>query len=176
MILVTFGFHNFKEFFDEIFYLFILSFILSGTLYLFYNNGLYNYFILIILFVIVCFLYIKQMKKFKTNYSNNYKVDIYIKNKKYALNGYLDTGNKLYDPYHNRPIILIDKRIPYQLEEIIYVPYTSLNNKSIVKCLKTDKIIINNKIYRNYLVGLSNIKFKIDNVNCILHSQMKGNL
>ena len=45
-----------------------------------------------------------------------------------------------------------------------------------MKCLKVDKIIIHNKVYKNYLIGLMDNKIKIDGVNCILHSQMKGDL
>ena len=97
-----------------------------------------------------------------------------LKGKKHVLTGFLDTGNKLYDNYKHRPVIIIDKKINYELDEVIYVPYMSLNNKSILKCLKTDKIIINNHVFKNYLVGLSNKKINIDGINCILHSKMKG--
>ena len=30
------------------------------------------------------------------------------------------------------------------------------------------------KEFKNYLIGLSNDKFKIDGINCILHNNMKG--
>ena len=103
-----------------------------------------------------------------------HKVEIYFKDRKYLLTGYLDTGNKLYDTYKHRPIIITSKKINYNLEDVIYVPYESLNNNSILRCLKTDKIIINKHEFNNYLVGLSNNKIKIDGINCILHSRMKG--
>ena len=174
MCIVTFGYVNIKYTLNNVFYLYIISFIIGGGLTLIKDYGYYNYFILIIGFIIISILFIKQMKKYQDNYSNYYKVDVYIKGNLYKLNGYLDTGNKLYDQYKNRPIILISKKINYNLEDIIYVPYVSLNNESLVKCLKSDKVIVNNKVFNNYLIGLSDKKFHIDGVNCILHSKMKG--
>jgi len=174
MCIVTFGYVNIKYTLNNVFYLYIVSFIIGGGLTLIKDYGYYNYFILIIGFIIISYLFIKQMKKYQDNYSNYYKVDVYIKGNRYKLNGYLDTGNKLYDQYKNRPIILISKKINYNLEDIIYVSYVSLNNESLVKCLKSDKIIVNNKVFNNYLIGLSDKKFHIDGVNCILHSKMKG--
>ncbi len=176
MTIITFGFHNIRYTFNNLFYLFTISFSVSGVLYLLIDKPYYNYLILIVTFFIVCFLYIKQYRKIKNNYSNYYKVEIIYNEKKYLLTGYLDTGNKLYDNYHRRPIILIDKKIKCDLEKIIYVPYTSLNNSSVLRCIKADKIIINNCVFNNYLIGLSNNKFNIDGVNCILHSKMKGSL
>ena len=82
----------------------------------------------------------------------------------------------MYDNYHNRPIILISSKIDYQDSDLLYVPYAALNNVSILKCIKTDKIVINNHIYKNYLVGLSKNKFMIDGINCILHSSMQENI
>lgn len=176
MIIVTFGYRNMKYTYNNMFYLLTISFSISGVLYLFNDKKIYNYFILIITFVIVTFIYIKQIRKFQNNYANYYSVIIYLHGKKMNFNGFLDTGNKLYDNYHHRPVILVDEKIPFDLMDVIYVPYVSLNNESILKCLKADKIIINNHIFNNYLVGLSEKKFQIDGINCLLHSEMKGKI
>ena len=176
MVLVTFGYHSLKYTYNNLFYLYTLSFSVGGVLYLLMDKGIYNYLIIIIGFIVTCFLYIKQIKKFKTNYSNYCNVEIVFHNKKYQFVGYLDTGNKLYDNYKHRPIILVDKKLPYDLMDIIYVPYVSLNNEQVLKCLKVEKLIVNNIEFNNYLVGLSNKKFMIDGINCILHSKMKGRI
>ena len=175
MVISTFGFKTIKYTFNNLFYLYTTSFSIGGVLYLLMNKGFYNYFILIIGFIIVSYLYIRQIKRFKDNYSNYYKVDIYF-HKKISLEGYLDTGNKLYDFYKKRPVVIVDKRIKYNDDEVIYVPYTSLNNTSILRCIKIDKIVINNHTFNNYLVGISNKKIQIDGIDCILHSKMKGEL
>lgn len=176
MVIVTFGYQDIKYTFNNLFYLYTLSFSVGGVMYLLMEKGYYNYFVLIIGFIIVLFIYLKQAKIYQNNYINYYPVELYLNDKKYLLTGFLDTGNKLYDTYKHRPVIIIDKKIKYKLEEVIYVPYVSLNNQSVLKCLKTDKIIIHNHVYKNYLVGISNEKIKIDGINCLLHSKMKGDL
>ena len=174
MVIITFGYKDIKYTLNNLFYLLSLSFSIGGVLYLLMDKDYYNYLILIIIFIIVCFLYVRQMKKIKNKYTNYYKVDIYYNKKVLSLVGYLDTGNYLYDNYKHRPIILIDKKIKCNLEDIIYVSYSSLNNESVLKCLKVEKVIINNHVFKNYLIGLSNKKINIDGINCILHSKMKG--
>lgn len=176
MIIVTFGYHNLRYTLNNLFYLLTLSFSVGGVMYLLMEKGIYNYFLLIIGFVFVTYMYIKQGKSLNNTYSNYYKVVIYYKNRVLELTGFLDTGNKLYDNYKHRPIILIDKDISYDDEDIVYVPYLSLNNQGIIKCFKIDRININGHLFYNYLVGISNQKFQIDGINCILHSKMKGEL
>ena len=174
MVLITFGYHSLKYTFNNLFYLYTLSFSVGGVMYLLMDKGYYNYLVLIIGFIIVLFLYIKQIKHYQDTYANYYQVEIVIKDKNYLVTGYLDTGNKLYDTFKHRPVIILDKKIKYNINDIIYVPYLSLNHNSVLKCLKVDKIIINNHVFNNYLVGLSNKKINIDGINCILHSKMKG--
>ena len=176
MVIITFGYRNLKYTLNNFYYLIVNSIIIGGGLYLIKDYGYYNYIVLIMGFIVLMFIYLKQFKKYKENYSNYAKVDIYINNKQYKLNGYLDTGNKLYDQYKHRPVILISKKIPFKEEELIYVACSTVNNVSLIKCLKPDKIVINNKVYNNYLIGFSPNKFRIDGVDCILHSKLKGAL
>ena len=176
MCIVTFGFKSMKFTFNNFFYLCTISFSVSGVLYLLKDTGFYNYFVIILGFILVCIIFVKQKKMMKSNYSDYYKVKIVFNDKELNLIGYLDTGNKLYDNYKHRPVIIIDKKIDYSLNEVIYVSYMVLNKESVIKCLKPKKVIVNNKEFHNYLVGLSNKKIKIDGINCILHSEMKGKL
>ena len=174
MVIATFSFKNIKYTLNNLFYLLTISFILSGILYLFLNKLIYNYFLLIFFFIIICYIYIKQMKNYQENYVNYYQVKILYNNKKYDLVGYLDTGNKLYDPIKKRPVILTCVKINILDKDLIYVPFTSINTEGIIKCFKPDKLFVNNKLFNNYLIGLSNKKIKIDGVDLILHSKMKG--
>ena len=174
MVIITFSYKNIRYTFNNLFYLLTISFILSGILYLFMDQKYYNYIILIIIFVTIPIVYYKQLKKYQDNYSNYYNVNIYYKKDIYELTGFLDTGNKLYDLYKKKPVILTDYQIDFNIEDTIYVPFTSINTEGVIKCFKPDKIIVNNKEIKNYLVGISNKKIKIDGVNVILHSKMKG--
>ena len=66
----------------------------------FYNNDLgFNYIILVILYPLILYIYIRQAKELKNHYSLTYKVKIFLKNNEVInVNGYLDTANKLVDP------------------------------------------------------------------------------
>lgn len=188
MCLITFSFKNIKYSFSNLSYFYLVSIILGGGMYLlndsfvtsnglvFKNNFDFNYLFLFIFSPIIIFIYIKQSLKLKNNYSNYHKVDILYKNKLYHLNGYLDTGNNLFDPYKKRNIILVKLNLNYSLEDVIYTPYESLNNVGVIKCLSVDKIYVDQKEFKNYLIGLSNDKFRIEGINCILHNSMKGEL
>jgi len=190
MIVTTFSFKNLKYTLINLLYFYLISIILGGGLYLisnlfsfsnsglvFYYNGFkINYIILLLISPLIVFIYLKSINKLNINYSNYYKVDILYKKKLYHLNGYLDTGNHLKDYYKKRNIILVNLSIKYDLEDVIYTPYNALNNNGVIKCLKIDKLYVNKKEFSNYLMGLSNEEFKIDGINCILHSSMKGKL
>ena len=151
------------------------SYYSSGLLL--YDNGVsINYLTLFILSPILIIFYIKNTLKLKDKYSNYHKVDIVINQKVYHLNGYLDTGNHLFDPYKKRGIILVNLDISYDLDKIIYTPYEALNHSGLVKCLKPDKIYVDKKEFENYLIGISDEKFRLEGIDCILHSNMKGTL
>lgn len=190
MIIATFSYKNLKYTITNLGYFYLSSIILGGGMYLLndsfsyssnglilYNNGFQvNYIFLLILSPIIIFFYIKNSLKLKDNYSNYHKVDIIYNKKIYHLNGYLDTGNNLYDNYKKRAIILVNLNLDYKDENVIYTPFESLNNKGIVKCLKPDKVFVDKIEFKNYLIGLSKDKFQIDGIDCILHSNMKGKL
>ena len=180
MTLITFGK---SEFFNKLFYLYIVSIVLGGTLYLineslgyevdsfiFINNGYsINLIILIIISPIIIFLYIREFIKYKKRINTIYNIIIKFKNNEINIEGFLDTGNKLVDPYFNRPIILLNKKyINLRGKKIIYVPFKSLNNSSLLKCITCEYILVNDNKISNVLIGI------IDNLNvdCILNERV----
>lgn len=192
MVIVTFSFKDIKYFLNNLFYLYISSIVLGGFLYMlnlefsyknegiiFFHNGLsINFIVLIIFSPIILYIYIRQCKSMKLNYSHYYKVDLWYKNKQYKFNAFLDTGNKLYDPYKKRPIILVKTdKIKFKYEDSILVPYKTASGNSILKCLIADKIVVDNKFeVLNVLFGSPEKAFEIDGVNMILHSEIIGGM
>ncbi len=191
MILVTFGYKSYNFFIKNLVYLYLTGIILGGTLYLlndqfayeneglmFINNGLsINIIAIVLLSPIIIHLYIKEHKKIKPSVSNYHKVDIYIGSTKHSFNGYLDTGNKLYDPYKHRKVVLIyTDKIDFSYSNSILVNYHTLEDSGVIKCLKTNKIVIDDKFtFKNTLIGNSKKVFHIEGVDCILHSDfMEG--
>lgn len=180
MVLISFGYKNIKYLLNNILYMYILSTLLGGIIYLFNikvtNNIPLTYLITIIIATEVMLLYIKECKKMKNIYNNYYKVDIYFKDKdKLSLIGFVDTGNNLYDPYKHRPIILIDNKY-MKKDNYILVPYHTLSGEGLLKCIKPDIIFIEGIGYKgNVLVGFSDSPSLIEGIDVILHKDvMKG--
>jgi len=184
MVLISFGYKSLKYTFKNLLYLYTASIILGGFLYflniefsyknvglIFINNGLsINVIFLIIFCPIIIYIYVKQGIWLKTNYSNYYKVEIYFKDKKYSLNAFLDTGNTLVDPITKKPVILIDKKIEY--DKYSYIPYKTITNNGLIKCIKADKVKINGIFKNKVIVGLLDEKIKIDGIDCLLNKKI----
>ena len=184
MIIVTFKYRNLYYTLKNMIYLYTSSMILGGFLYflnvqfsykqeglVFYHNGLsINFVFLIIFSPIIIYIYIRQAKELKYEYSNHYEVDIFLKNKKYRLKGFVDTGNKLIDPYFHKPIIIIDKNT-FAIDNYILVPIHTIKEKSLLKCIKVDKIYIKGiGVKKDLLVGLSDVN--LEGIDCILNQKL----
>ena len=63
----------------------------------------------------------------------------------------------------------------FKSNNIIYVPYLTLNNRGVIPCIKPDKVIINNKDLSDCLIGLVKNKFNLEE-NCILPNIFKEKL
>lgn len=192
MIFVSFGYQNLKYFLNNFGYFYMISVILGGFLYylnlefsythiglVFINKGFnINAIFLIIFSPVILYIYSRQAKKMKSNYNLIYKVIITLKNKeKYTLNGFLDTGNKLFDPITNKPIILLQKGVLKEENlKFYYVPFNSLNNHNLLKCIKPESVEIKGKIYKNYLLGISDKKFSLEGVECVLNNKLMEEL
>ena len=190
MCLTTFSYRNLKYTSKNMFYLYTTSMILGGFLYflnvefaykqvglVFYHNGLsINVIVLIVLSPVILYFYSKQIKELKNNYSNYYKVKIKINNHIIRCNGFLDTGNKLEDPYFHKPVIILDKRkIVFDINEfeMILVPIITANGTSLIKCLKPEYVDIEGVGTKyNFLVGVMEEKIKIDGVDLILNPKI----
>ena len=187
MCLITFKYKNIKYFLKNLYYLYMISIILGGFLYLINNQYSYqsnniifikksykqNVILGIVLSIIFLYFYIKNIKDLNTNFNIYYNVELFYKGNKIKLNGFLDTGNKLFSPYNKYPIILVNKsKIKYNNKEIILVPYYTLNNNGLLECIKPDKIYIENIGYKKkFLIGLSK-QIKIEGIDCILNEKL----
>ncbi len=192
MVIVTFHYKDIKYTLNNLGYFYMISVILGGFLYylnlefsythiglVFINKGIsINAIFLIIISPFILYIYYRQAKKFKTGYNLIYEVEIGLKNKKVLkLKGFLDTGNKLVDPITGKPILLIQKGLIKEIKEkIYYVPFHSLGNRNLLKCFKPEYVIIENKKYKNYLIGISDKKFCMEGVECILNNKVMEDL
>ena len=184
MIIITFKYNNFHYFKDNLIYLYIISIVLGGTIYLInnqissINNGLIftsnnlkiNLFLLIIITPIIIYKYLKTTKNYQITYSNYYDIDIYYNDLCIKGTAFLDTGNNLKDPYFKRPIILINKELINEPIKTFLVPYSVVNNqKGLLEVFSPKKIIVNNKKCKKTLLGLSDIN--INGIKIILNKE-----
>lgn len=191
MSLATFGFKDRKYTANNLFYLYTASILLGGFLYflnvqfsykqdglIFYHHGLsINFIVLLIFAPLILYTYMKQAKALKQVYHNHYEVDVYFRDGQIeSFNGFLDTGNHLVDPYKKRPIILASEDLVkdhVNLENILYVPYDTVNDHGLLKCITIDKVyIVGVGIKRDVLVGISKDRIMHDGINLILHQNL----
>ncbi len=174
MLIITYSFKNIKYFFNNLLYLYMTSVILAGFLYflkLEFNN--LSYLISLSIAPLILYLYINEQKKLKEIVNYYKKVIVTFKNNKtLSLNGFIDSGNKLKDPITGKYIILINKKTLkgiYNIRSPMYVPIKTINKRSLLPCISIKNIIIDNKTYNNYLLGISDTFNGFDNINCLLN-------
>lgn len=179
MSIIAYCFKNIKYTLNNVTYIYMISTIFGGILYFLKanlnNNSLYIKLILCLIPILTIEI-IKYLNQLKSNYKYYYQIKINFKNNKnIELNSFLDTGNKLIDPYTNKGIILVDINKIKNLVKIrspIYVPFKALNNTGLIKCVKPVSIEINGQVFNNYLIGLSEQSFNIDGIDCILNYKL----
>ncbi len=186
MIITSFGYNNIKYTIKNIIYLYLLSIILGGFLYMInnsfdYHNGLVlynegisiNIIFIIIVTPILLYINIKNIHISK-KYNLYYRVLIYINNNVIETTAYLDTGNNLVSPYTFRPVILLKNKSPV-FDDLKYtiIPYNTIDNVGYIKGYKPDKVYIEGigECYK-VIVGLIDMDICMDGVDCILNTKI----
>lgn len=170
MVLITFGKKNFLE---NIFYFYIVTIIIGGSQYLIEGDSYrVNIVLMLIISPLIIGLYIKSLREYKLKYNKMHDVIIIDGNDTYKLNGYMDTGNTLVDPITKYPVIMVNKDIPFRSMKYFYVPYKVINQESILKCVKVDKVLINNRVV-NVLLGLCDKEIFKSDVGVILNENIR---
>lgn len=183
MSICAFGYKNQKYTFTNMIYIYMTSSIFGGALFFLKENVNTNFFYVLLLLLsvpMIGYILISYTHKLKTNYRYYYLIKIkFNQNQILELNSFLDTGNKLIDPYTNKGIILVDRHkisSDVKIRSPIYVPFRSLNNKGLLECIKPFSVEINGLEFKNYLIGLSDEPFHIDGIDCILNYKLMEDL
>lgn len=72
-----------------------------------------------------------------------YSLTILMGDKQTHLFAFLDSGNKLKEPFSDYPVIIVDKsKIDFEPQRII--PYNTVGGEGILQAFKPDKVIISN--------------------------------
>lgn len=188
MILIAFSYQNIRYTVKNFLYLYMVSIVLGGFLYFlncefsykqegifFYHDGLsINVIVLIMISPIVLYTYIKEAKELKQKYNYLYEMEVTLKNNKNILmTAFLDTGNRLTDPYLNRPIIVVDSSKLKIDDNYILVPFNTVIKEDYLKCYEIEKISIKGiGEVRNILIGISPNPIKMEGVDCIIGTKV----
>ena len=169
MILVCFGFNDYKTLIKNTVYYYLLSFFLGGSLFYLREDGLIKYKYCLFLIPIIINIYKYFEYDLKKILNTRYKVTIYLNNGKILyLNGYMDSGNELIEPYSNKKVIIINQEVD---ENYYLVPYSTINNTSLIKCFNPKKVYIDGIGERKDIsVGVVNKKFV--GYNCLLNYKL----
>ena len=169
MIIILYGYSDIKSFFKEIVYFYILCFFLGGTLYYFKIENLMKYQYILLFIPIIMNIYKYFEYNLKNILTTRYKVTIYLNNgKTLYLNGMLDTGNSLIEPYNGKKVIMINKKVS---ENFFLVPYKTIDSTSLLKCFTPRKVFIDGLGQRDdVVVGVVNKKF--NGFNCLLNYKL----
>lgn len=169
LIIIAYGYTDIKTTIKNIIYFHIASFLLGGILYYFKSENIINYGYYLLLIPIILNIYKYFVYNLKNIINTRYKVTIYLNNGKILyLNGFMDTGNSLLDPYSNKKVIIIDKKVN---ENFYLIPYKTINTDSLMKCFKPKKVYIDGIGQRkDIVIGITNKKFK--GYNCLLNYKL----
>lgn len=181
MSVMCFGYKDKRYTFYNMIYLYLTGIVLGGFLTYLYNEFKidleysFKYLCIIILGPLGLIIYYRLLKRFKNNYNIRYRIEVCYNGVCFLGCGFLDSGNKLVSPISGKPIILIEKEyITLHKLKIIPVPYNALNHHGIIECFKPDKVLINDREYKNVLIGLSEVKFNIDGCNTLLNARLEN--
>ncbi len=181
MSLITFKYKDIIYTLKNVGYMYLCGIFYAGFIYLINTNifpNIRNEFMYLILLIIIIpvmtVIYIKSIKNISVNHSKYYYVDIYFNEvDRVEVIGFLDTGNKLIEPYGGRPIILLKEELVKgdNLNKIL-VPYNTVNNHNLLECVVPKKIEIKGVgLKRRVAVGLVK-DVNIEGVDCVLNEKL----
>lgn len=192
LVTCSFGFKSISFTIKNILYFFFISIIYGGFLYfikdnftlktnglIFFDNEVnINIFILVIFSPIILYIYIKQIhNRYKINLRT--KVVINVEDKEILLNGFIDTGNTLKEPYGGKDVMITNNIIIKNIIErsnYLLIPCTTIKGRTFIKGSKFNDVLIENKKFDNVVIAYTNEKIKIDNIDIILNQNMIGDI
>lgn len=174
MCIVSFGYKNIKLFLINFFSFYLVSILLGGFLYylnlefsykhsglIFYYKGVsVNTIFLCIISPIILYIYIRQVRVYKSKISNFYKVDIYIGRKIYHLDGFMDSGNNLM--FKGKFVIISNIKNMFNNKKYL-VPYNTASGSGLLEVIKVRKVEVIGigEFYDIYLGFSDNLSYDV---------------
>lgn len=180
MVVSTFSYKDLKYTIYNGIYLYLIGMILGGFEFYLYNEfrvgGKFGvkYLIVIFLSPLILYIYGKLSRKVKNDYNNRHSLRIVYEGGVFEGTGFLDSGNKLVSPLSGKPIVLVEKEyIMHHKLKLVPIPYNALNHHGLLFCFNPSELFVDGVLYKNVMVGLSEVKFNIDGCNALLNARME---
>lgn len=169
-VFITFGFKSVKLFIRQGICFLLCSFIFAGLMFALwyficpsgmYFNGSVAYFdidiLTLVILTVVCYSFLKVFDLiFRTRAPVNtvYRLDVFVKGEKLQLKAFLDTGNRLSDPFTGSSVIIVNsacfENIFYGKAEseyfsdykMRYIFCTTLGGESMLPAFSPDKVFV----------------------------------
>ena len=158
MVIIAFKYKNIYYTMKNFIYMFMLSTIIAGFLYLISLEVNYHI-ILIILVPLYLYIIIFTLKQEKRINKYLYNISLNINQHEVLLKGLLDTGNSVKDyVLKNRVIIVSNDIINNYLEDraFYYLNINTINGSELLRCYKINDIYINDKRIDKCVIGVTN--------------------
>jgi len=197
IIYMAFSPETLKEFFRILSVFYLVSFAMGGTIFalLYAVKGRETALPIGIGFAaLLLFLNWDYVVKKAKQDKMKYEIYIEIFEKKVKTYGFVDTGNKLFDPLSNLPVVVVaysslKSLLPYDLEEFVaegkidfgkvleiikdekwhsrigIIPFSGVGTKGLLLGIKPDRLIINGKEIKDVILGISTDKMEFALLN-----------
>lgn len=159
IVFATFGFKRIVPFFKTTVCFYFSNMIFLGIILAIWitlkpngivinNDAIYfdipaSVLLLLSLIAYVISILIIKVYNFTISKKEIYQLTIIKGESEQQLFAFLDSGNKLVEPFSNYPVIIVDEnKVSFDTERII--PYNTVGGEGVLKAFKPDKIIISN--------------------------------
>lgn len=217
MVLQAFGYKNLKQYLKELFAFFAVNFLFAGVMLaiwiaitpagMIYHNGIVYFDISafsLLLSTAIAYLVLSLFNRVLRNSrltNSIWRVTIFLKGKTVTLQGLVDTGNRLTEPFSGDPVIVcalsdIGQILSPKTIEAVqrrgfsddvsasdigetalrWIPYSDVTGSGLLPAFKADKLLLSKgkesyAVERAY-VAVSAKSLKHSNYNAILSSEL----
>ncbi|MBO4246067.1 MAG: sigma-E processing peptidase SpoIIGA [Bacilli bacterium] len=158
MVIIAFKYKNICYTLKNFIYMFMLSTIIAGFLYLISLEVNYHI-ILLVLVPLYLYIIVYTLKQEKRINKYLYNVSLNINQNKLNIKGFLDTGNSVKDYALKNKVIIVSSNIINDYldnKAFYYLNINTINGSELLRCYKVGDVYINDKRIDKCVIGVTN--------------------
>jgi len=106
-------------------------------------------------------LFLALIREHRYEIQTNRQVIIGYQGNEFCVQGFLDTGNQLREPFSGKPVAVAEERLWQQIEEqgmlcedrFCVLPYHTVGNSGILMAVRVDRMEINGRTFKNCVLA-----------------------